>query len=238
MLCCALAAASLAARDAAGGMAMLANLLPGLRDLRGPLAVGYTWILVLWLLFADHLPRERSESSGAMGKLFDLGDLLGPTVILAVVSFVAYMIGSFLSLDPRGPVWRTVRNLWSEFRPGSSRTYEELSRWFDRHNIPQEEFNLLQLEAKLRVASADLYGDVDRLRSEAELRLNIAPAIAALSIVLTVQMSIWYVLGLAMAFILVLQGVQRLTRGNELTMQALMAGVIKLEGPTPTPPPP
>jgi hypothetical protein len=82
---------------------MLASLLPGFRDLRGPLAVGYTWLLILWLLFADHLPHDRPSGNGALAKLFDLGGLLGPTVVLGVVSFVAYLIGSFGFSIPEAP---------------------------------------------------------------------------------------------------------------------------------------
>jgi hypothetical protein len=59
------------------GKAVLANLPPGLRDLRGYLAVGYTWLLALWLLSAN-VPHERPYRCGVPAKLFGLGDLLGP----------------------------------------------------------------------------------------------------------------------------------------------------------------
>jgi hypothetical protein len=92
---------------------LLANLLPGLRDLRGPLTVGYMWLLILWLLFADDVPRERPRNNDVVAKLFDLGDLVGPTVVLGAVSFIAYMIGLFTLLEsPRATMGRTLEYSW------------------------------------------------------------------------------------------------------------------------------
>lgn len=47
---------------------MLAGLLPGLRQVRTPLAVGYLWLLNLWLLLADYLPRK--AAGGVVGQIF------------------------------------------------------------------------------------------------------------------------------------------------------------------------
>jgi hypothetical protein len=35
---------------------LISNLLPGLRDLRTPLAVGYLWLVALWLALHKYLP--------------------------------------------------------------------------------------------------------------------------------------------------------------------------------------
>ncbi|MFF4392878.1 MULTISPECIES: hypothetical protein [unclassified Streptomyces] len=37
---------------------MLASLLPGLRELRTPLATGYLYLLLLFLLFSDSIPTK------------------------------------------------------------------------------------------------------------------------------------------------------------------------------------
>jgi hypothetical protein len=50
---------------------MLASLLPGLRDLRAPVVTGYIWLIVLWLLLEDHVPRP-SEARGALQSLYEL----------------------------------------------------------------------------------------------------------------------------------------------------------------------
>jgi hypothetical protein len=60
---------------------MLANLLPGLRPLRTPLATGYLWILLLGMLLGgkDHI-RNVASTRGPVKGLFDLGTILGATV--------------------------------------------------------------------------------------------------------------------------------------------------------------
>jgi hypothetical protein len=233
---------AISAEQQRGGV-VLANLLPGLRDLRGPLAVGYMWLLVLWLFFADNVPRERPNDDGAFAKLFDLGELLGPAVILGAVSFAAYMIGSFLFLDTQGYILASVREIFSLVPSGLGRRAErnryELTEWAFSHGIPENYVDDLlrgrevrRLEAKLRVANVDIYGDFDRLKAEGELRLNVAPAIAALAIALTLELSWWYALGVIFAVLLTWQGFQRLEAGREVIFQALMADIItvKIQG--------
>jgi hypothetical protein len=83
---------------------MLMNLLPGLRELRAPLASGYLWLLSAWLFLGrmQWLPTERPPGNGEVARLWDLGGTLGRTVVIAAVTFIAYLIGSFLEMDPDG----------------------------------------------------------------------------------------------------------------------------------------
>jgi hypothetical protein len=71
----------------------LTNLLPGLRDLRAPLAAGYLWLVSLWLLVADRLP-EKTEATGALAAMFKLADALGPVSTVIAASFAAYVLGA------------------------------------------------------------------------------------------------------------------------------------------------
>ncbi len=74
---------------------MLLNLLPGLRDLRTPLAVGYLWLTVLWLIFHDRV----SASIGDEGLISDVADLVrlaGATPTFAALTFTAYIVGAVL----------------------------------------------------------------------------------------------------------------------------------------------
>jgi hypothetical protein len=87
---------------------MLSSLLPGLRDLRAPLAAGFVWLVALWFLFE---PRWNSnqETDGFMGsanRLMSTLNLIGQGVVL---SFTAYLIGSF-------SVFLFSRTLTSRFR--------------------------------------------------------------------------------------------------------------------------
>jgi hypothetical protein len=85
---------------------MIMNLLPGLRELRAPLVSGYLWLLSAWL-FLSHmnwLPSRRPPGNGEVARLWDLGGTLGKTVVLAAVTFIAYLIGSFLEMSPDGRI--------------------------------------------------------------------------------------------------------------------------------------
>jgi hypothetical protein len=76
---------------------MLANLLPGLRDLRTPLAVGYLWLTGLWLLISDRVLRAAEVApSGLIKGVYRLEGFLGPSAALSALSFVAYLIGIML----------------------------------------------------------------------------------------------------------------------------------------------
>jgi hypothetical protein len=79
---------------------VLASLLPGLRDLRTPLAVGYLWIVVLWLLLYRWVPTTVGDApTGPVRALYELGSLLDQAVVLAALSFLAYLLGSMLRLQ-------------------------------------------------------------------------------------------------------------------------------------------
>lgn len=81
---------------------MLASLLPGLREVRTPLAAGYLWLLNLWLVFRDRLPMKAPNQGLVVPGLFELGNLLGMTTILAGVSFAAYLLGSLIKIPVPG----------------------------------------------------------------------------------------------------------------------------------------
>ncbi|MEU6348982.1 hypothetical protein ABZ896_06610 [Streptomyces sp. NPDC047072] len=94
---------------------MLASLLPGLRELRTPLTVGYLWLICVWLWFHDLLP-QRSTAHGAIKDLYDLASLLPSASALAAVTFTAYFLGSIIELDPATARWldglRPNRTSW------------------------------------------------------------------------------------------------------------------------------
>jgi hypothetical protein len=73
---------------------VLSSLLPGLRDLRTPLAVGYLWMVALWLLLHDKIPKNVAEApAGPIKSLYELGSLLGIGVVISAISFLAYLLG-------------------------------------------------------------------------------------------------------------------------------------------------
>ena len=72
---------------------MLTSLLPGLRELRAPLAAGYIWLLAWWLAFEPRLA-DRAEATDLLQSLYRLDDALSGFGLAAVASFVAYLAGS------------------------------------------------------------------------------------------------------------------------------------------------
>jgi hypothetical protein len=75
-----------------GGL-MLANLLPGIRDLRTPLAVGYIWLLTFWLWIPAHF-KDTAPTVGVTGDLARLAHYSGRVGVAIALSFIAYLIGA------------------------------------------------------------------------------------------------------------------------------------------------
>lgn len=94
---------------------MLASLLPGLRDLRTPLATGYLWVVALWLLLHDQIPVTVQEAQGPIKALYQLGALVGNTAMLAALTFIAYLLGSMLRMRPSPNFVRIVHAFRFEY---------------------------------------------------------------------------------------------------------------------------
>lgn len=71
---------------------MLASLLPGVREIRAPLAAGYLWLFALWLALEPFPSAE--EATGLEAAVIDLADAATPVAVGVVLSFVAYLVGS------------------------------------------------------------------------------------------------------------------------------------------------
>src|SRR5262245_48493714 len=72
---------------------MFTSLLPGIRDLRAPLAAGYVWLLFGWLVFE---PRYGMPTTGSPLYLDTLALIqkISPVALAVAVSFAAYLVGS------------------------------------------------------------------------------------------------------------------------------------------------
>ena len=121
---------------------MLTDLLPGLRELRTPLASGYVLLAALWL--GAHEIVERWLTSDALGQhVASTWNHVGPTASLAATTFVAYLAGALWSETvPKavtyalGKMLRPFRGLlarycvaYARFRPAwLDETIERISR--------------------------------------------------------------------------------------------------------------
>jgi hypothetical protein len=80
--------------------AVLAAILPGLRDLRTPLACGYIWLLNLWLWFGSRIPKA-GHGNKLIDRIHDVSGTFGTPTLLAVLTFAAYLIGSITIIPYR-----------------------------------------------------------------------------------------------------------------------------------------
>lgn len=71
----------------------LASLLPGLRDLRAPLAAGYVWLVALYIAL-EPLALPRAQATGVWASVLRLEDVAGTVGFGVAVTFVAYLVGS------------------------------------------------------------------------------------------------------------------------------------------------
>jgi hypothetical protein len=83
---------------------MLSTLLPGIRELRAPLAAGYIWLLAGWIALEPHIP-EAGSSTGLIASIYRLNDALSGFGLAVAASFAAYLIGS-LSITLFSPAIR------------------------------------------------------------------------------------------------------------------------------------
>jgi hypothetical protein len=162
---------------------VLANALPGFRDLRAPVIAGYLWLLFAWLLIDPNLDKAPGDRLGAAA--FHLGHTIGHVAIAIAISVCAYLLGSasqaasnFFRSDLVASLWSSLftQNTWSEPETPNTeierllalahRRIDEESRErpADEHGAAQADYSRAQIEAQGR-------GEEARRGAERELRL-------------------------------------------------------------------
>lgn len=187
---------------------MLLSLLPGIRELRTPLSTGYLWLISLWLLIGDRLPKTQ-PAGGALAPAWRLGTYFGKAGMVVAVSFAAYLVGSFVELDPLQlwehggrAGWLTwLRNLLRhrpvlgrlQVFPISSQAGNDLVSFSEddlgfRRVAESDVMTLMtrvmgeeqQIATRLQATNGDLFGKYDRLLAESAFRVNVAAPLAVL----------------------------------------------------------
>jgi hypothetical protein len=76
---------------------MLGSILPGLRELRAPLAAGYLWLVFAWLAWGDMLPTAGEIEDGSpLDRLQRLEPVISDLGLAVVASVTAYILGSIV----------------------------------------------------------------------------------------------------------------------------------------------
>jgi WD domain, G-beta repeat len=88
---------------------VLASLLPGLREIRTRLAVGYAWLFAGYLAIGHNFPKP-GQAAGVLADVYDLARLVTPAGVAIVASVLAYLIGivasqRFSLSRPALPLW-------------------------------------------------------------------------------------------------------------------------------------
>ncbi|MDQ3983305.1 MAG: hypothetical protein M3271_11565, partial [Actinomycetota bacterium] len=112
---------------------MLTSLLPGIRELRVPLATGYLWLVALAIAIEPHVP-GRAEARGLAATLYRLADASSVLGVGVALSFVAYLVGSLsvglFSWPLRGLFRHDLPaegHVWSAFRSQTADGIERLA---------------------------------------------------------------------------------------------------------------
>lgn len=228
---------------------MLASLLPGLRDVRTPLTLGYLWLLFAWVNWGHLVPNQRPEGDGALARLFDLAGFLGSTALVASITFVAYVVGAVVAVPLEGrlaglialvtsrvprplkPGWQVARLAQAEYW-GFLTDMEEEFPDIDVAKDPRY-YSLTHASAELlrprllASGKTEVYGEYDRLAAEAAFRINLGPPLLALSIYGAVAVDRLFLFGVVVVVILFLQGAGRVALSRATLLRAAVDGVYK-----------
>jgi hypothetical protein len=180
---------------------------------------------------------------------------VGATFVIAAVSFSAYLIGSFVELNPQQLVVFGASSGFSIRLPGLSYLFGgrplslsaavDLDRLAAEKGIPTQYSEAVrsevieempQLATRLHVKSAEIYGRYDRLVAEGTFRLNVAVPLTFFLAVITSGSSLqwWWRLLLgafAVLFGLLLaqQGMRRVVAARDVIVQAISIPDLGLE---------
>lgn len=168
---------------------IFSTILPGVRQLRAPLAAGYVWILFICL--AAHVT-EVSPRSEFTRELVDLAHTLSAIGLAVAVSFAAYLIGSLSQwiFSVLGSILFRRSRRRALLSERGQETLDDLlasrvaagvlSKAADAGHLAKEVMNDLALtKTRLLGVHNELYEEIDRLQAEAEFRAALLPPLSA-----------------------------------------------------------
>lgn len=222
---------------------MLASLLPGMRHLRTPFAVGALCAFQVWLIAGEVVP-SRADASDFVKRICELGDLAGRPIATAAVGFFVYLIGDIMRLSTKS--FLTIKRI-TRIRPTWTVPPTEVEttllyfarRAYVRRSIdatePDLAFNLQsrifgelpEIRMRLIAEHMDIYLEHDRFESEADFRLNVATFSTSLWVLLAFYWSPWSLVGLIASLSLYRKGSHALHEANRILVQAVVSEVVK-----------
>jgi DNA-binding PadR family transcriptional regulator len=156
---------------------VLGNVLPGLRELRAPLAAGYLWLVIFWLIWGDKVPTKSEHKAPPLDRLYGLEPIVSSFGLAVVASVTAYIVGS-IAID----VQTRVGSLVADRVAGRSRRTLQLTgagrrlldRWAGQQEVAvRDHFRQAFIEADK--ARQQAYERLDDARTKAERSQSDAP---------------------------------------------------------------
>lgn len=201
-------------------VAVLAQIMPGVRHVRTPLVAGSLWLLVVWLWLGRDWP-DRSSATGLWADLYQLVEAVGQPVALGGLAFTAYLVGARVQWllhrlqDTLRAIGRRRTKGWlrrilvpqglaPEVEAALTRAATMVDNDASADGHLRERFrvalDLAVAEAKLRwpAEAPDLFQEYDRRESERDFSNGIAFPLGVLSLVLQFTVTGWTVLAIAL----------------------------------------
>lgn len=182
---------------------MLSALLPGIRDMRTPLIVGWLWIVVAYFSIADFLP-DHNAARGILADAYVLSSAFPIQTSLTVLAVLAYLVGSVAVRESLGSfsgtyeAQRILTGHVSEIARRMGGKEEALTildtllpapeKYFAEQSVPERAAREIMaqrpaLEARLLAENRDLFELYDRTRQSAIWRSNLSIPLGLLALV-------------------------------------------------------
>ena len=224
---------------------MLSSLLPGIRELRAPLAAGYLWFAFGFLVAGS--PTDLKDAPAAIQDLAELTESLGAAASGIALSFFAYLLGSlsqdvfgrFLPVGIEALSWRfsTADRLSARVRglvKQLMNSVQEVLRAPEDTDDPGARVERALPALKSAAELSSLFGEMEAqgasegdkpearrpmVEAEETLRIAVVPPLLALAIYFTVTDSIAWLFGVLFAIALYLQAAAQRVEAQRLVLQ-------------------
>ncbi len=238
---------------------MLASLLPGLRELRTPVAAGYVYLVALLLILGGRIPGKDSAPP-SMRWVYTIAEWAGKPTIIAASVFAAYVVGSVLLVPASraarflggGYLMNVGKRSYPSFRSSLLTTaFTGMLGEFISNRIHPEQAGLpadmatpvqakpvmdgievmlrglAELPTRLYAANKDLYGEYDRLSTEADMKVNLSLAGVVASCTAAAVLDLRWALLCLPFFCLLPRGIWAVRQANDVLVQAIVADIVK-----------
>ena len=220
-----------------------------MRDLRAPLAAGYTWLAVVWVLLSP-IPNA-AHATGIYLAVYRFTHAVGTVTSLAALTLVAYLIGVMshsVSQQILVRVSRLIGYLPRYQNPWAlGESYEWVPTPESAADLRTEVYRLCSetggrcpsgdklLEAIMKDLAlvpvrlvgkpeiSEVFATYDRSRAEAEFRSDVALPLSGLAVSLGLTFDWWWLFLLAGGWVLWIQAHFARGRANSVLVQSILA---------------